>query len=91
VFSARFDEMHSHVHSRKTGILAKRNEQLEATARRQAIAAFQAAGRQKDVTERARTQAEKELRSLAAAWGVSLVVVSWRPAVAPERGIAAPR
>jgi hypothetical protein len=85
VFSARFDEMHSYVRSRETDLLAKRNEQLESVARREAIAAFEAAGREPDVTTRAKAQAEKQLRSLAQAWGARTVVITWRPLVAPER------
>lgn len=89
VLSTRFDEMHSYVHSRSTGALAKRNEQLESVARRQAMTAFEAAGREKEVTERAKDQAERQLRALATAWGAKEVVVTWRPLVAPELGAAA--
>jgi hypothetical protein len=88
VFSARFDELRSYVHSRDTDIVAKRNEQLESVARREAIAAFEAAGRDKDVTARAKQQAEKELRALAAAWGARAVTVTWRPLVPPEVDLA---
>ncbi len=89
VLSTRFDEMHSYVHSRSTDVLAKRNEQLEALARREATAAFEAAGRQKDVTARARDQAERQLRALATAWGAQDVVVTWRPIASPETDVAA--
>ena len=84
VLSTRFDEMHSYVHSRKTGALAERNEQLEAIARREATAAFEAAGRQKDVRDRAKEQAERQIRSLATAWGAKNVIVTWRPLVQQE-------
>lgn len=84
VLSTRFDEMHSYVHSRKTGTLAERNEQLEALARREATTAFEAAGRQKEVTARAKDQAERQIRSLATAWGAKNVSVTWRPLVAQE-------
>ena len=76
VLSTRFDEMHSYVHSRKTGTLAERNEQLEAVARREATVAFEAAGRQKDVRDRAKEQAERQIRSLATVWGAKNVIVS---------------
>lgn len=88
VLSTRFDEMHSYVHSRSTDTLAKRNEQLEGMARREAIAAFEKAGRERDVTDRAKEQAEKELRALGIAWGAKDVVVSWRPLVAQEKAMA---
>lgn len=89
VLSTRFDEMHSYVHSRSTDTLAKRNEQLEAIARREATVAFEAAGRQKDVTARAKDQAERQLRALGTAWGAKDVVVTWRPVVRPETDVAA--
>lgn len=89
VLSTRFDEMHSYVHSRTTDTLAKRNEQLEAIARREAIAGFEKAGRDREVTARAKDQAEKQLRALATAWGAKDVVVTWRPLVAPEVDVAA--
>lgn len=78
VFSTRFDEPHSYVHSRKTDVLAERNEGLEATARREATKAFAAAGRTPDAQRMAKTQAETELRSLARAWGARELDVEWR-------------
>jgi hypothetical protein len=87
VLSTRFDEMHSYVHSRKTGTLAERNEQLEAIARREATAAFETVGREKDVRDRAKEQAERQVRSLATAWGAKNVIVTWRPLV-PQENVA---
>ncbi|MFO0736569.1 MAG: DUF4230 domain-containing protein [Labilithrix sp.] len=78
VFSTRFDEPHSYVHSRKTDTFAQRNEGLEAAARREATRSFAAAGREPRAQEMARTQAEKELRALARAWGSRDLEVSWR-------------
>jgi hypothetical protein len=49
ILSTRFDEAKSHVYSRDTDVVAKRNEQLEQLARREAIVAFEAAARQKEV------------------------------------------
>jgi hypothetical protein len=89
VLSSRFDEMHSYVHSRSTGTLAKRNEQLESIARREAITAFEAAGRQKESTDRAREQAEKQLRALGQAWGAKNVVITWRSHVPRENDVSA--
>jgi hypothetical protein len=89
VLSTRFDELHSYVHSRKTGTLAERNEQLEAIARREATAAFETAGRQKEVRDRAKEQAERQLRSLATAWGAKNVIVTWRPLVPQENAAPA--
>lgn len=77
VFSAHFDEPRSYVHSRATDVLAHRNENLEATARREATVAFAAAGRSPEAIERARASAEKQVRQLAQAWGAREVIVSW--------------
>lgn len=88
VLSTRFDEAKSHVYSRDTDVVAKRNEQLEQLARQEAIAAFEAAGRQKETTTRAEEQAERQLRALATAWGAKEVVVKWRPLVPQERDVA---
>lgn len=84
VFSARFDEPRSYVHARSTDLLAKRNEGLEGAARRQAIAAFEAAGRDPKSVDRAKEQAEKQLRALATAWGAKDIVVTWSTAPAKD-------
>lgn len=95
IFSTRFDEAHSYVHTRDTDVLAKRNEGLEAAARREALASFAAAGSEKQTIERAREQAEKELRALARAWGAKDVVFTWAPTTnagdpAGERALTTP-
>ncbi len=78
VLSTRFDESRSYVHSRTTDVLARRNEGLEGAARREALAAFAAAGRDPRALEAAKAQAERQLRSLAKAWGAKDLVVSWK-------------
>lgn len=78
VFSARLDEAHSHVHSRSTDLLAKRREDLEAMARREAVTAFEQAGRGPEARAGAEATAEKVLRSLAKGWGVKDLVVTWK-------------
>jgi len=77
VFTSRFDEVRSHVASRRTDLLARRNEDLEAAARREAIAAFQVAGRDPAVIDGAKAQASIQLRALAKAWGAKDLVVTW--------------
>jgi len=79
ILSTRFDETRSHVYARDTALVAKRNEQLEQLARREAILAFEEAGRQKETIQRAEDQAERQLRALASAWGAKRLVVEWRP------------
>ncbi|MBX3214826.1 MAG: DUF4230 domain-containing protein [Labilithrix sp.] len=78
VLSTRFDEARSYVHSRKTDMLARRNEGLEGAARREALAAFAAAGRDPRALEAAKATAERQLRSLAKAWGAKDLVVTWK-------------
>ncbi|MDC3956996.1 DUF4230 domain-containing protein [Polyangium jinanense] len=78
VLSATLDEDGTYVFSRSTDLLAKRNEQLEASARRQAQRAIEAAARTPDVMRRARTQAEKQLSALAKALGAKRVEVHFQ-------------
>jgi hypothetical protein len=78
ILSTRFDEAHSYVHSRSTDLLATRNEALEGVARREAVSAFEAAARESTAMDRAREQAEKEIRALGKAWGATAVVVRWK-------------
>jgi len=75
VLSATLDEDGTYVFARSTDLLAKRNEQLEASARRQAQRAIEAAARTPDVMRRARSQAEKQLSALARALGAKQVEV----------------
>lgn len=77
VFSTRFDEARSYVHTRRTDLLASRNEALESHARREATNAFTKAAQQPDVIARARLQAERQLRSLASSWNVGPIAFSW--------------
>jgi hypothetical protein len=78
VLSTRFDEARSYVHARKTDTLARRNEGLEAAARRDALAAFARAGSDPQAIDAAKVQAERQLRALAKAWGAADLVVTWK-------------
>jgi hypothetical protein len=78
VLSTRLDEPHSYVHARATDVLAKRNEALESIARRDAAVAFEAAAKDPKNVDRAKAQAEKQLRGLGHAWGARDVVITWR-------------
>lgn len=89
VLSTRFDEPHSYVHARATDLLAKRNEALEATARRDAVVAFEAVAKDPKAVDRAKEQGEKQIRALAKAWGAREVVVTWSaPTPTGEVGMA---
>jgi hypothetical protein len=78
VLSARLDEKRTYVYTRSTGLLARRNEHLEERARQEAVAAIERAARTDEVSNRAREQAERQLRALAIALGASDVVFAWR-------------
>lgn len=70
ILGSRFDEAHTYVYSRSTGILARRNEALEGQARKAAIAEVETSVKEGDATVRARRQAERSIRALAAELGV---------------------
>lgn len=78
VLSATLDEDATYVFARSTDLLARRNEQLEANARRQAKKAIELAAGAPDVMKRARTNAERQLTGLAKALGAKQVEVSFR-------------
>lgn len=78
VLSTRFDEDKSYVHSRKTDTLARRNEGLEASARREALAAFRTAGADPAAVDSAKVSAERQLRALARGWGAKDLVIRWK-------------
>jgi hypothetical protein len=67
----------TYVYRRETGVFAKRNEQLEGKARKEALAAVERAAREPDVTERARKQAERQLTQLLKGAGAKNVVITW--------------
>jgi hypothetical protein len=73
ILSSRLDEPHTYVYSRSTGLLAKRNEALEARARQEAVASVEKSVREGDATARAKAQAEKQLRAIATELGASQV------------------
>lgn len=78
ILSTRLDETRSHVHSRSTDLFARRNDDLEGAARREALAAFAAAGRERSAMLAAQATAEKVLRVLAKGWGAKDLVVTWK-------------
>lgn len=84
LFSSRLDEVASHVHVRTTHPLAKKNDALESIARKQALAAFEAAAHEPHAVELARAQAERQLRALAKAWGADDLVLTWRDGTKAE-------
>jgi hypothetical protein len=80
VLSVRLDEEHTFVYRRTTALLARRNEQLESSARKEAVRAIEEASHDPAVMEKARKQAERQLKDLFEKFGVTQVTLGWRPA-----------
>lgn len=78
VFSTRLDEEGTYVYTRSTSLLARRNEQLESRARKEATAAIEKAALEGDVMSRARAQAERQLTALVTQLGAKRVEIRWR-------------
>jgi hypothetical protein len=78
IFSTRLDPDHTYVYKRDTGVLAKRNEQLEARGRKEALAAVERAASEPDVMGRAKQQAERQLTTLLTKFGAERVEITWK-------------
>jgi len=78
IFTTAVDNERTYVHTRRTGILAERNEELETAARREAQRSIEQAARESDALVRARTNAEQTIRMLLRATGHDDVVITWR-------------
>lgn len=78
VFSTRLDEDATYVYTRSTSLLARRNEQLEARARKEATVAIEKAALEGDAMSRARAQAERQITALAMRLGAKRVEVRFR-------------
>lgn len=78
LLGAALDERATYVYTRSTSTLAKRNEGLESQARREAVAAIEKAATTEEVMDRAKGQAERQLRSLVTQLGAKSVEISWR-------------
>lgn len=78
VLHAGLDEKGTYVYTRSTSLLARRNEQLEGQARREAVAAIEKAAGAPDMKARAKAQAERQLRALVGQLGAERVEITWR-------------
>jgi hypothetical protein len=78
LLSSRLDPDNTYVYKRETGVLAKRNEQLESRARKEAVLAVERAASQPDVLARAKKQAERQLTLLLSTAGAKEVIVTWK-------------
>jgi Protein of unknown function (DUF4230) len=77
VTSATLDERATHVYSRSTDTLARRNEQLEGAARLKAEEQMRQAAIDAGILDRARASADRTLRSLLRALGYEGVDLDW--------------
>lgn len=77
VFSARLDNSHTYVHSRKTDLLALRQESLETRARQAAEDTLRAAAQDAGILERAETSVARTVTSLVRSLGFEDVRVDY--------------
>lgn len=78
VWNPALDEDKTYVYSRETDLLAKRNERLETSARKRAVAAIEEAASTDDMKDKARRNAEKQLGALARSLGAKDVTFIWK-------------
>jgi hypothetical protein len=80
VFSARLDNAHTYVHSRKTDLLAQREESLETRARQAAEQTLRAAAEDAGIVRRAEESVARTVRSLVRSLGFVTVNIDFREA-----------
>jgi hypothetical protein len=79
VFSARLDNAHTYVHSRKTDLFAQRQESLETRARQAAEQTLKAAAEEAGILERAEDSVARTVTSLVRSLGFERVRVEYGP------------
>jgi len=84
VFHAELDNAKTYVHTRRTGTLATRKENLETRARQEAERSLIEAALQAGLLTRANENAQRAVESLARGLGYEQVEVKVRPPVARE-------
>lgn len=89
ILHASLDNEHTYVHTRRTGLLARRQEALEARARAEAERALLDAAREAGILPRAEESARRSVERLVRSLGYREVDVRVRPA-APARGSRLP-
>lgn len=77
IMSASLDERATHVYSRRTDVMATRNERLEGEARRAAEEQMRKQAIDSGILERARASADQTLRALLRSLGFVDVDVDW--------------
>lgn len=83
VLSSRLDPDNTYVYRRETSLLASRNERLEGRARKEAMSAVEKAAREPEIMQRARAQAESQLKTLLGKLGAKRVVITWQAPGSP--------
>lgn len=89
ILHAALDNEKTYVHSRKTGTLASRNENLESRARKEAERTLIEAARQAGLLNRAADNARRTVEALVHSLGYDKVEVTVRPPNAPAPAPAA--
>jgi len=79
VLSTRLDNERTFVHTRRTDVLARRNEELETRARQEAERTLHDAAVQAGILDRARRNAEQTVTLLVRSLGYEDVRVGWHP------------
>jgi hypothetical protein len=77
VLSTSLDQEHTYVYSRKTSVLARRNEELESKARKEATRAIEKAASSPETLNRSEAQAKRMLKALFTPLGVSNVEITF--------------
>lgn len=77
VLSTRLDTDRTYVHTRRTDVLARRREDLETLARREAERTLQAAALEGGLLDRARRNASHTVQTLVRALGFRRVEIRW--------------
>lgn len=78
IFHARLDNNATHVYSRSTDTLAKRNEQLESKARAEAENAMKEGALKGGILGKARAQSERTVRSMLRSLGFEQIQIAFR-------------
>ncbi len=86
VFSASLDSSRTYVHSRKTDVLAERNESLETQARARAQESLRKGAIDAGILVKAETSVERSVTALLLSLGFDRVEVTFDESVSADRG-----
>jgi hypothetical protein len=83
LFHAALDGERTYVHTRKTGLLARRRDTLETDARREAERSIKTAALEAGILKRAEDNARVVIRELVRSLGYETVEITFKPVPAP--------